>query len=294
MRHALTASPAVDRWDWRRIIKFIKWFDKLLNIPKLAGSNGLRDLDRKNKLKLCVMMVQSSVQTPGSDPEISSYPRLESDDGWSNSGDRRMGRYDDADWFKENPNRAVGMEVSRTETTCAEYCPYIKGISINDWAVSNRPAVEAIVFRSPDRLVQDTHDKDTTWIRLTYFWFRNCQVWWIVMSSSKMVSEADRPRAVDTDSTQPPKTFLRHVLESHFDKLYDLPENIQDVMGLQALRPSAVVCKVMTVPNSRCVRIVTPDEHVSTGFHEILVNDMGQEDWPQVTLSDIGCLRLDW
>ena len=96
------------------------------------------------------------------------------------------------------------------------------------------------------------------------------------------------------DSTQPPETFLRHVLEAHFDKLYDLPENIQDVMGLQTLRPSAIVCKVMTVPNSRCVRIVTLDEHVSTGFHEILVNDMGQQDWPQVNLSEIGLLRLDW
>ena len=229
------------------------------------------------------MMVQSSAQTPGSSPEVASYPRLESDDG-----------YDDAYWFKENPNRAVGMEISRTETTCSEYCPYINGISVNNWAVSNRPAVEAIVFRSPDRLVRDTRDKDTTWISLTYFSFHNCQVWWIVMSSFKIVPYSDRPRAVDTDSTQPPETFLRQVLESHFDKLYDLPENIQDVMGLQAFRPSAVVCKVMTVPNSRCVRIVTPDEHVSTGFHEILVNDMGQEDWPQVTLSDIGCLRLDW
>ena len=79
-----------------------------------------------------------------------------------------MGRYDDADWFKENPNRAVGMEISRTETTCSEYCPYIKGISVNDWAVSNRPAVEAIVFRSPDGLVRDTRDKDTTWIRRTF------------------------------------------------------------------------------------------------------------------------------
>ena len=260
----------------------------------MAGSNGLRDLDRKYKLKLCAMTVQSRVQTSRTGPEMSSYPRLKSNDGRSNSGDRRMSRYDDADWFKENPNRAVGREVSRTRTTCVEYCPYIKGISVNDWAVSNRPAVEVIVFRSPDRLVRDTRDKDTTCIRLTYFWFHNCQVWWIVMSSSNMVPEADRPRAVDTDSTQPPETFLRHVLEAHFDKLYDLPENIQDVMGLQALRPSAVVCKVMTVPNSRCVRIVTPDEHVSTGFHEILVNDMGQQDWPQVNLSDIGCLRLYW
>ena len=89
------------------------------------------------------------------------------------------------------------------------------------------------------------------------------------------------------DRGQPPETFLKHVSDSHLDKLYDLPENIQDVMGLQALRPSAAVCKVMTIPNSKCVRIVTPDEHVSNGFHEILVHDMGQEEWPQVTFSDI-------
>ena len=96
MKHALSAGPAVDRWDWGRIIEFIKWFCMLLDIPKLADSNGLRDLDRKYKLELCGMMVQSNVQTPGSGPEVASYPRL---------------------------------EISRTETTCSEYCPYIKGIS---------------------------------------------------------------------------------------------------------------------------------------------------------------------
>ena len=37
------------------------------------------------------------------------------------------------------------------------------------------------------------------------------------MSSSKIMPEADRPRAVDTDSTQPPESFLRHVLKSHSD-----------------------------------------------------------------------------
>ena len=114
------------------------------------------------------------------------------------------------------------------------------------------------------------------------------------MSSSSSMPEADRPSVVDTDSTQPPGSFLQHVLKSHYDRLYDLPEDITDVMGLQALRPSAEVCKVMAVPNSRCVRVVTPDEHVSTGFHEILIHDMAKEDWPLVTLSDIGCLRLDW
>ena len=89
-------------------------------------------------------------------------------------------------------------------------------------------------------------------------------------------------------------SFLKSVSESNLDKLHDLPENIQDVMGLQALRPSAAVCKVMTIPDSNCIRIVTPDEHLPTGFHEILIHDMGQEDWPKVPMSEIGCLRLDW
>ena len=44
--------------------------------------------------------------------------------------------------------------------------------------------------------------------------------------------------------------------DSHLDNLYDLPDDVKDVMGLQALRPSAAVCKVMTIPNSNCVRIV--------------------------------------
>ena len=64
-------------------------------------------------------------------------------------------------------------------------------------------------------------------------------------------------------------------------------------MGLQALRPSAAICKMMTVPDSCCVRVVTPDD-VNICFHEILIHDLAQEEWPLVILSDIGCLRLDW
>ena len=294
MGHAETAGPAVDRWDWRRILGNVVRFSRLPDIPKLADRNGFRNLDRKYGLNLCVITVQSSIQPLRSGLVTYSYPQLESHGGTSNPDDRQIGRYDDSDWSRENPNRAFGKEVSRTGMTCAEYCPYIKVTSLNDWAVSNRPAVEPIVFRSPHILVWDARDEDITWIRLAYFWFHNCLVWWIAMSSSNIMPEADRPSAVDTDSTQPPGTFLRHVLKSHSDRQYDLPEDITDVMGLQALRPCAEVCKVMTVPNSGCVRVVTPDEHVSTGFHEILIHDMVQEDWPLVTLSDIGCLRLDW
>ena len=114
------------------------------------------------------------------------------------------------------------------------------------------------------------------------------------MSSSKFMPVVTRPRTIEEVPSHPSESFLMRVSDSHLDKLYDLPENNQDVMGLQALRPSAAVCKAMTIPNSNCVRIVTPDEHVSTGFHEILVYNMGQEEWPQVPLSEIGCLRLDW
>ena len=155
MGHALTAGTAVDRWDWRRILENVVRFYKLLDILKWADSNGLRNLDRKYRLKLCAMTVQSSIQPLGSGPETSSYPRFESHGGTSDSDDRQIGRYDDSDWFKENLNRAVGMEVSRTGMTYAEYCPYIKVTSLNNWAVSNRPAVEVIVFGSPHRLVHE-------------------------------------------------------------------------------------------------------------------------------------------
>ena len=131
-------------------------------------SNGLRDLDRKYELKLCVMRIQSRVEMTIAGPELSSYPRLMSHNGRTNSDDRWRSRYEDADWFKENPNWVVGREVSRTGTTCMDYCPYITEISVNDWAVSNRPAVEAIVFTYPDRLIRDTQYKDTTWIRRTF------------------------------------------------------------------------------------------------------------------------------
>ena len=49
-----------------------------------VSSNGPCDLDRKYKLKLCVMMVQSRVHTPITGLEISTYPRLKTNDGKSN------------------------------------------------------------------------------------------------------------------------------------------------------------------------------------------------------------------
>ena len=49
-------------------------------------------------------------------------------------------------------------------------------------------------------------------------------------------------------------------------------------MGLRALRASAAIVKVMSVPDSRCIRVVAPDDHVNIGFHEVLPHDMEEED----------------
>ena len=69
-------------------------------------------------------------------------------------------------------------------------------------------------------------------------------------------------------------TFLRISLDLASDQLYDLAPEIPDAMGLRALRASAAIVKVMSVPNSRCIRVVAPDDHVNIGFHEVLLHDM--------------------
>ena len=72
------------------------------------------------------------------------------------------------------------------------------------------------------------------------------------------------------------------------DQLYDLPPEIPDVMGLRAI---AAIVKVMSVPNSRCIRVVAPDDHVNIGFHEVLLHDMEEEDLPFVALSEL-CAKV--
>ena len=67
-----------------------------------------------------------------------------------------------------------------------------------------------------------------------------------------------------------PGTFIGLGLDLKSDKLYDLGGAILDVMGLRAIQPRADVVKVMSVPDSHCVRVVVPDDHVSNRFHEML------------------------
>ena len=48
-----------------------------------------------------------------------------------------------------------------------------------------------------------------------------------------------------------PGTFLGPALDIRLESLYELAPEIQDVMGLRALRPDATATKVMSVRNSR-------------------------------------------
>ena len=169
----------------------ICWLCRWLNIPKLGPRNGLRKLNENYKWKSGTGTVPRSIQYPGGDLEVSGSPSR-SQEVTTGSVDRN-GQYDDDDWFNENPNRAAGTVVARTDATIAQYCSYIKGTLINDWAVSNRPAVKVSTLGYPTRLVKDTENQDTTRIRLTCVWFYNCQAGQIVMSSSKLMPVVTKP-----------------------------------------------------------------------------------------------------
>ena len=72
------------------------------------------------------------------------------------------------------------------------------------------------------------------------------------MSSGIYLPAVDQAGATTTASTLLPGTFLGLALDLRSDRLYDLVNDIPDVMGLWAIQPSAAIVKVMSVPDSRC------------------------------------------
>ena len=166
MKQVERVRPAVDRWDCHCIIDIICWLCKWMNIPRLGPINGLCALDENYKWKLCTGTVPLCIEYPGGDSEVSGNPCLRTQEETTGLVDRK-GQCDEADWFKDNPNCAGGTVIARTDATVAQYCSYIKGILTMDWAVSNRPAVKVSAFGYPTRLVENTDNKDATWIRLT-------------------------------------------------------------------------------------------------------------------------------
>ena len=189
--------------------------------------------------------------------------------------------------------------VSPGEMKCAVDSAYIKPDSVVESPVYVWPATASLLFGSPLRRVRGVQQlplpsQDPSWVVLIGFWLHSCFVWWSIMLSEIYLHAVNQTGAATTASTPLPGTFLGLALDLRSDKLYDLVDDIPDVMGLRALRPSAAIVKVMSVPDSRCIQVVTPDDHVNIGFHEILIHDLADEELPLVTLSKLGCLRLDW
>ena len=77
-------------------------------------------------------------------------------------------------------------------------------------------------------------------------------------------------------------------------RLYDFASDIQDAMELRALGPNAKLVMVMSVWNSRCIRVMTPDDLVACGFHEILLHDMGEEELSFMAKSELDYIRRVW
>ena len=130
----------------------------------------------------------------------------------------------------------------------------------------------------------------TILLLLCYF-YRAFAAYTMASGRSSVMDQAG-PSSAPSDPL--PGKFFSLSLDITSEKLYDLAPDIPDVMGLRALRPSAAVVKVMSVPDSRCIRVVTPDDHVNIGFHEILLHDMGEEELPFVATSELNYLRRVW
>ena len=81
---------------------------------------------------------------------------------------------------------------------------------------------------------------------------------------------------------------------SRSERLYDLAPDIQDAMELWAPGPNAKLVKTMSVRDSQCIRLVTPDDHVGCGFNGILLHEMEEVESPFVATSKLDYLRGNW
>ena len=185
------------------------------------------------------------------------------------------------------------------EIARAEDRGYVRPVTDGELPVCVQPVTRSHLFGSPPRRVLGLLQphlpfRDLSWTILGDFRFSCRLAWWNTMSSGMDFPVVDQAGAAPAAKNPLPGTFMGLGLDLKSDKLYDLGGAIPDVMGLRAIQPRAAVMKVMSVPDSRCVRVVVPDDHVSNGFHEILMHNMEDEEPPFVALSELGCLHLDW
>ena len=91
-------------------------------------------------------------------------------------------------------------------------------------------------------------------------------VWWNMMSSGMDLPVVDQAGAATVATNPLPGTFIGLSFNLKSDKLYDWGGAILDVMSLRAMQPKAAAVKVMSVPDSRCVRVIVPDDHLPNKF----------------------------
>ena len=94
------------------------------------------------------------------------------------------------------------------------------------------------------------------------------------MSSGVDLPAVDQAGVAPAASDPLPGTFLGLKLDLRSDKLYDLGGAIQDVMGLWAIQPRAAIVKVMSVPDSHCVRVVTIMYHLDSMRFSCIISRM--------------------
>ena len=185
------------------------------------------------------------------------------------------------------------------ELVGAEDWGYIRPVADDESPFCVRPVTGSHLFRSPIRRVRGLWQphlpfRHLSWTILGDSRFSCLLFWWDMMSARMDLPMLDQAEAATAAAKPLPGTFIGLGLDLRSDKLYDLGGVIPDVVGLRAIQPKVAVMMVMSVPDSRCVRVVVPDDHISNIFHEILIHDMENEEPPFVTLSELGCLRLDW
>ena len=107
------------------------------------------------------------------------------------------------------------------------------------------------------------------------------------MSPGVNLPALDQAGAAPVASDPLPDTFLGLQLDLRLDKLYDLGGAIPDVIGLQASQPRAAVVKVMSVPDSPCVRYRTIMYHLDSMRFSYIISRMRNFhlDWPRALLT---------
>ena len=159
------------------------------------------------------------------------------------------------------------MGFPRTKMWCAENLTYVRPGSVIESPVCVWSVTGSLLFGSPLGPVRGVLAQDTSWI--------------VLVCRFRVVDYYVVQRGFASGRVPLlllPGTFFGLDLNLGSDRLYDLIDDIADVMGLRALRPSAAICKVMSVPDSRFVQVVTPDEHVNIGLHEIIIHDLADEE----------------